>query len=237
MRYILTTLAILIFSVLSSGQNTDYLLQLNTGLFYFSGPSAESTETINYNLDKEDGYTNNPYGSRPGLSYGLSGRVSRITAKGFRLGVGLGYEILRSRIKINQVWQYSGVNNEAVVADGKTNINLQFINLFPSLGYRVLMGNYQLDIDGGLDIGYCLQAKEQGRAESEAGIYETERDRKTINLDLRPRVQAGISKNRLGVYLAYSKGLSNYRAGFEGGTNEASSNLLRFGLQYRLQAG
>lgn len=233
-NYIITTLLI-VLSLKAYGQSTEYKIQVNTGLFKFSGESAEKTESINYNLDKEDGYTNNPYGRKYGISYGVSANMTNITKSNIRLGIDLGYEILRSRIDINTVWQHSSIINETVSAKGKTNLNSSFLNLFPSIGYLFSNSFYHLYFDGGIDFGYCLNTEEKGYAKSESREYETNRVRKTINLDIRPRIQMGIQNNKIGAYVGYSKGLINYKSGFTGGKNEIYSEMIRFGLTYKLK--
>ena len=230
----LITILLVFLSLTIYGQSTEYGIQVNSGFFRFSGESAEKTEQINYNLNKEDGYTNNPYGSKYGLSYGISANITRTTKSNLRLGIDLGYEILRSRIDINAVWQHSDNINETVLATGKTNLNSSFINLFPSIGYQFSKSSMILFFEGGFDFGYCVNAKEKGYAKSESREYETNRDRKTIEFDVRPRIQIGIQKHKIGVYIGYSKGLINYKSGFDGGTNEAYSEMIRIGLTYKL---
>lgn len=230
----LVTVLLVVLSLNVYGQSTDYGIKLNSGFFRFSGESAEKTEQINYDLEKEDGYTNNPYGNKYGLTYGISASVTRTTKSNLRLGIDFGYEILRSRIDIDAVWQHSDNINETVLATGKTNLNYSFINLFPSIGYQLSISSYNLFFDVGLEFGYCLHSMEKGTAKSESRKYETSRDRKTIELDVRPRIQIGIQKNKIGGYIGYSKGLINYKSGFAGGTNEAYSEIIRVGLTYQL---
>jgi hypothetical protein len=72
-----------LFSFLGSAmctqaQQTEYLASANSGIFSFGGLSAEKFSEINaYTYKPFQGYTNNPYGSNPGLVYGLSGQVQR----------------------------------------------------------------------------------------------------------------------------------------------------------------
>ncbi len=234
MKSNLITVFLVVLSLNIYGQSTESGIRVNSGFFRFSGESAEKSTQINYNLDKEDGYTNNPYGNKYGISYGISASVTRITKSNLRLGIDLGYEILRSRIDIDAVWQHGANINETVLATGRTNLNSNYINLFPSIGYQFFNSSFKLYFDGGLEFGYCLNSMEKGSAESESRKYETIRDRKTIELDIRPRIQIGIQKNKIGSYIGYSKGLRNYKSGFDGGTNEAYSEILRVGLTYRL---
>ena len=225
---------LVVLSLNAFGQSTEYGINLNSGFFRYTGESAEKAEQINYNLDKEDGYTNNPYGSKYGLSYGISTNIRRITKSNLRLGIDLGYEILRSRIDINAVWQHSDNINETVPVSGKTNLNSSFVNLFPSVGYQYNKSSMILFFDCGFDFGYCINGNERGNAKSELRDYETSRERKTIEFDFRPRIQIGIQKHKIGGYIGYSKGLINYKSGFNGGTNEAYSEMIRMGLTYKL---
>ena len=216
------------------GQSNEYSFRLNTGLSNFSGASAESTERINYNLDKEEGYTNNPYGNKFGFSYGLSFNLTKVTKSNLRLGIDLGYEAIGSKIAIDGVFLRNNSVNETISATGKTRLQSNLINLFPSIGYQISNSSYRVYLDVGFDIGYILNTTEKGIAKTTERDYETNRDRGTINLDVRPRFQIGISKNKYGGYIGFSKGLVNYKTGFVGGTNETFINYIRFGLTYQL---
>jgi hypothetical protein len=54
---------------------------LNSGLYSYSGLSVNGTTSINYDDQTNSGYTNNPYGSKVGICYGLSLNIKRVTAK------------------------------------------------------------------------------------------------------------------------------------------------------------
>lgn len=228
----------LLFSILilsGFSQSTELTARINSGLFSFSGESAEGTEQINYNLETERGYTNNPYGNRPALSYGVSANISRLTKSNIKLGLDFGYEVLRSKIEINSLWLFSDIINENIDAHGQTYINSSFVNIFPSLGYRTSIRSTSLDFDIGLDMANCLSSTEKGEATSNAGTYTTEVDRKTIEIDIRGRVQLTVSKNKTGGYLGFSQGIRNYKEGFAGGTNIVFSRMVRFGLLYKIK--
>lgn len=230
----LITVLLLFLNLNIFGQSIEYKLQANSGFFRFLGESAEETEQINYNLDKEDGYTNNPYGNKYGFSYGISANITKITKTNLRLGIDFGYEVLISRIDIKAVWQHGDNINETISATGKSNLNSSFLNLFPSIGYQISNSFFNIFLDGGIDFGYCLNSIEKGNAYSKTREYETYSDRKTVELDVRPRIQIGIQKNKVGGYIGYSKGLTNYKSGFIGGTNEAYSEMMRMGITYKL---
>src|ERR1700689_792756 len=85
----------------SFAQKTETSISFNSGLFSFSGQSAEGTTFINYDATTKSGYTNNSYGSKNALCYGFSFQRKRIAGWNFILGYDLGYEVLRSKISIN----------------------------------------------------------------------------------------------------------------------------------------
>src|SRR5699024_4587640 len=79
-------------------------------------------------------YTNNPYGSNKALSYGLALRIQRVTSGQSILGIQLGYEVLRSKMHINQIF----TNNPAspFEVSGQTVLKHRVINIYPAAGYR-----------------------------------------------------------------------------------------------------
>ena len=235
MKKIVLLLITILFLTGVHSQNTEYSLRFNSGLFSFSGQSAEASTFINYNSDRNDGYTNNPYGSKSGLSYGISGNISRITKNNIIFGIDLGYELLRSKIEIDRVSEYNGTINQMIEANGKTYLNNSFINILPTIGYRFSESKLTFDLSGGIDFAYCLGATEKGSATSTTREHITKRDRKTIDTEFRPRIQIGIYKRKIGIYLGYSKGLKNYKSEYVGGVNEAFGNIFRFGIKYRIK--
>jgi len=87
-----------------------------------------------------------------------------------------------------------------------------------------------------LGLAFCLTAEENGNATAENGTtYSTSLDRKTTTTDIRPRLQISTGYKNSGIYLGYSFGQSNYKAGYVGGTNEAYAEFLRFGFTYLLK--
>ena len=232
MKKILLVSSLLFCFASAYSQSTEVNVNLNSGLFSFTGESATSTSWIN-SISEEDGYTNTPYGSRGGLSYGVSASLTQVYKSNLIIGADLGYEMLRSRVKITRV-SASTEGNMPLAADGRTYLNNSFINLFPKIGYRLSLAKISIDLSAGMDIAYCLSAQEKGYAEAGTREYNTARDRKTINTDIRPRVQANVSTGKYGAYVGYSRGIRNYKSDFVGGTNEAYSRLVRFGLTYRI---
>lgn len=216
-------------------QTTEFSSRLNSGFFYFSGESVESTSQINYNLLKEDGYTNNPYGNRPTLSYGISASLSRITKSNIRFGIDVGYEVLRSNIDLDLVFLRDGINSTSEKVNGQTFLNNSFVNFFPSIGYRLTINSFVLDFDLGVDVANFLSSTEVGKANSNTRSYETERDRKNIESDVRGRYQLTISRDKIGAYFGFTNGIKSYKEGIIGGTNSAFSRMIRFGFVYKIK--
>jgi hypothetical protein len=236
MQKIFLTLLVTLFLTNVFGQKTEFRIAFNSGLFSFSGQSAEKYSQINFSDQTKSGYTNNPYGSMIGICYGLSGNVKRITKKNLNLGLDLGFETLRSKVNITTISGYTGTSTYEYTASGQTFLNYNFINLYPYIGHRFNVRKVFLDIVGGFDIAYCLKATEKGDATATNGIkYTTSVDRKTKSTDIRPRIQLAADYHKLGIYVGYSYGLVNYKSGYIGGTNECFGRLVRFGLTYRIK--
>lgn len=231
----LTFSALLFFSIVS-GQKIELNLSFNSGLFSFSGKSAQSSSFINYSSSTNSGYTNNPYGSKNGPCYGVSANIKRVSKRGLIVGADLGYESLSSKVLINSVSDYSGVITTGYDATGKTLLNYDFINLYPFIGKCFIAKAVSFDLTGGVEFGRCLSTKEKGNATATNGNkYATEVDRKTIKTDIRPRIQVSVNYQKAGIYFGYSYGLINYMEGYIGGINESYSRLFRFGLTYQIK--
>jgi hypothetical protein len=227
---------VLIFTTLV-GQKIEYRLGFSSGLFSFSGESAQTTSAINYSKPLNTAYTNNPYGSQQGLCYGLFANMKRVSKKKIVFGLEAGFERVKSVININMVNYYDGISaSTQFPVDGKTYLAFNFINFQPFVGYRFASKGLAFDLAAGVDLAFCLQAKENGNATAENGTtYKTSVDRKTITTDIRPRLQISTGYKSFGVYLGYSFGQTNYKSGYIGGTNDAYAEFLRFGFTYLLK--
>ena len=240
-KTLLTTLSLL-FILTSFGQKNEYRVSLNSGLFSFGGNYAVSSTFINLAASVySSGYTNNPYGTGSGLGIGLSGNFKHLTKKNCILGVDLGFENMRSKVTIDQVYDsWNSLNYEN--AAGKTFLNYHFLNLFPFVGHRFNLNEITADVIGGIDLGYVLSADEKGDAVSESGNhYTTAVERKTQSFDFRPRVQVSFDYSNFGVYIGYSYGLVNYIKGYYVAGNygtsstKCESRLIRFGFTYKIK--
>nr|WP_293834381.1 hypothetical protein [uncultured Arsenicibacter sp.] len=243
------TLLFFVIPALSFGQKTEMMVTLESGLFSFRGHSAENTSFLNvYNRGTSyEGSTNNAFGAKAGISQGVSFQIQRINKRKLFAGIGIGFENLPSKIDLRDVYVAStttsggttsigGVNPNSPVI-GHTYLSNRFITLNPYIGFRFPTEyGVSVDFQAGFDAGYLLSSRENGRAEPANGtVYTTSVDRKYISFDIRPRLQATIHYRRAGLFAGYSRGLVNYKEGWVGGINEAYSNYLRFGAQYRLR--
>jgi hypothetical protein len=229
---LLTTLTI----NLAFGQTTESILALNSGLFSFQGYSAEKTSQINWPGDGSIGATNNPFGAKNGLSYGVSYQIQRVSRSNFIAGVSIGYENLRSKTTIDGINKPDNSGSFREVASGQTYLSNNQLTAFPYLGYRVGIRQVSVDLTGGLDIGYLLSSTENGKATGANGkTYSTSLDRTGIKTDIRPRAQVAVFYRRVGAYTSYAYGLSNYKSGWVGGRNECNSTVIRFGVLYKIK--
>ena len=235
MKQIFLTLLALLSLTYAFGQQTELGVSLNSGLFVFSGPSAQKTSSINYDDQSATGYTNNPYGAKPGICYGLSFYLQRVTRVHMVLGLEAGYEDLRSKVSINQINGYNGISTYEYDATGQTFLNNGFLNLHPFIGYRLALEHVSFDLTGGFDAGYSIKTNERAKAATPNGTkYTTLEDRKTIDVDFRPRIQLSTYCGKFGLYAGYSYGLANYKSGYVGGVNECYARVIRFGVTHQL---
>jgi hypothetical protein len=235
MKNVILLLLLIAITLPSLAQKTEAFLSVNSGLFSFQGVSAEKTSQINLYSDNI-GYTNNPFGAEKGFSYGLSYQIQYLSKNNFIAGISLGYENLRSKTTLNTVNGFDGKTTFQVAASGRSNLSHHFINGFPYVGYRLVNKPIAVDLTGGFDIGYLLKSFESGQAIGTNGVnYKSALERTSIKLDLRPRVQLSAGYAKLGLYVGYAYGLKNYRSGWVGGPNQCNSELIRFGIMYKLQ--
>ena len=236
MRLIFLTLLAFLILINISGQKTELNISLNSGLYSYSGISAQSATSINYNDQTKSGYTNNSYGSKDGICYGLSLNIKRVTTRNFILGLAIGYESLRSKVSIDRIDGYNGTSTYQYGATGHTFLNNDNLNLNPFLGYRINVKAISFDLSGGFDIAYILKSTENGNATATNGIkYSTTLDKTDRSFDFRPRIQFSADYKRYGLYVGYSYGLINYMMWAKGdAVFEVYSRLFRFGVTYEI---
>jgi len=236
MNKILSILTASFFACNTFAQKTELQVQLNSGLFSYTGKSAVNSTFIIYSDQNNKAYTNNPYGSNSGLSLGVSGNIKRVTKKNWLLGADIGLERLRSKTKITEINSYNGSETYNYDATGQTYLNNNFLNVQPYFGHRLMLTQLPIDLSAGLDLAYLLSANEKGKATDQNGKdYTTSEDRKNIKLDFRPRFQVETKYRKIGLYAGYSMVIKNYKSSYIGGTFEAYARFLRFGLTYQLK--
>jgi len=169
MKKLILTITALLTLTIAHGQKTEYRISLNSGLFSFAGKSAEESTFINYSDQLQSGYINNPYGSKNGLCYGMSGNIQRVTKRNFILGLDLGYEILRSKISIVGIAGSTETSTYSYSATGQSFLTNNFMNIHPFFGYRIIEKSVILDITGGIDYAYCFNSNEEGHATDSNG--------------------------------------------------------------------
>lgn len=235
------TLAALLFFAHAFGQKTEFRVALNSGLFSFVGPLAKGTTTIYYYTQTNKSVSNLAFGAKKALSYGLSLNLKRLTKTNILLGVDLGYEVLRSKASIDEVYEYNGTTGNKYNATGQIFLNYSFLNLNPFIGYRFELRHFSVDLTGGLDFGYSLNVTTNGHATTTDGRKYTIFDRgsNSVSFDLRPRVQLSADYKKMGLYVGYSYGLIDYmmwaKVYGNGSSPRALTRLVRFGITYKIK--
>jgi len=242
MEFILKQLVISItlFLFLSNinAQNIELCCSANSGLFSFAKKYAVSSTLIHYDDLSNSGYTDNPFGSKAAICYGLSFTIKEITQKNFIYGVDLAYEDLRSKVNIYKVIEYDGNQTYQYLATGHTFLNNSFVNLYLFVGHRYKLKKVSFDIAGGTDIGYNLGSYEKGSAiASNGNTYSTFAiNRTTLSyIEIRPRIQISAIYKRCSLYIGYSYSVldllvsANSQIKLENFTKD-----FRFGITYNL---
>jgi hypothetical protein len=226
-------LPLLIPGYLCCGQQQQLSFHINSGLFSFGGSSATETSFINVSdVLSEPSYTNNPYGKNSGFSYGIGFQYQKITQKKFIYALQLSYELLSSKLTIDNA--YGEIT--WTVDEGKTILNTNFINLFPSIGQRVkLFEGIDSDFLAGFDFGISLSGKERySLTTSQGDEMSGTNERDTPGIDFRPRIEFANYYKNFGLSIGYSHGLTNYQAVLDGSDRDVKSRYFRFGFSYRL---
>lgn len=230
------TTTLIVFGIIvahaSYGQKTEYSAHLTSGGAAFRGASAESESFLNVSSLDASSYTNNPYGKRPGFSYGLAGQAQRITRKRNLWGAQAGYEVLQSRVKIIGVFERGDAGTPAT---GHTTLTNQFINVHPFFGHRFALKAVDLDVTAGPEVGFLQDSQEKAEVKVNGGEFGYTHDRyQSVEADVRARVNVAAYYHRLGLTAGYSRGFSNYRQNYVGGgTNELYTQVFRLGAAYR----
>lgn len=235
-------LPLLHLAVAAAAQHSEIIGRAGVGLLRFGGDGAEATSFVNYysdNFGVPGGYTNNPYGRRFGAGATVGVRAQHVGQRNGLLALDLGYEWLRSRTTITQLYyaqaSYSSFRG-VYSADGHAALATQNLTAFLGLGHRFSLGTVELDALAGPEVAYVFGFRETG-----SGTYNgsrawatDERNRAANRFDARLRADATAWYHRVGFNASYSHGFLNYKGNLLGGSPEAYARILRAGLAYRL---
>jgi len=241
MKKTFLSLVCVFIAATSFAQKLEVTAGAYSGLFRYSGKSAESASAINASTTSfgSYSYTNNPYGNKTGVGFGLSAQGQLVGKGGFIIGLQAAYEQLKSKISIDHVNISDPISSApatSVEATGSTALKNNIINLNPHLGYRISLTKVKLDILAGADLGFINNTRENGSAKGSNGTtYTTDVDRTTITEDFRLRVGIAASVNKFSLNASYANGISNYMGGYiGGGSHNAHSKVIRIGIAYRI---
>lgn len=219
----------------SFGQKTELYFNSYSGLFSFAGNGATSHSVIiNYPfLDRPYLYTINPYGNTTAFSYALEIQGERITQKQNIYGLGIGFEELTSRVRIDKVTVSSDPAYLQYSVNGNTKLKNTFVTLNPFIGHRYTVRKIWFDFLAGVDFAVCLQSKELGYAPitSQDHVF-VQNDLAKPTIDFRPRIQIKTQIHKFGLMAGYSLGLTNYQTK---NNPKAFSRFVRIGLSYQLK--
>ena len=240
MKKCLLLLPLLALSVPATAQRTEIIGRAGLGLFRFGGKSAESTSFINYYSRGENGYTNSPYGSRLGTGVALGGRVQHVGTRQGLLALDLGYEWLRSRTSITELYYSPATTSSfrgSYSADGSTSLYTQNLTAFLGLGHHFTVGPVAIDALVGPELAYVFSFHEKGSGTYNGNLEWTtnQRNRAANRGDARLRADATLWYNRVGLNASYSHGFLNYQSGLVGASPQVYARTLRLGLAYRLR--
>lgn len=224
-----------IFLSTAYGQTTEFSIHLNSGLSSFGGESATKNSIIIVSdLSTVDNYTNNPYGTKKRLAYGLTAQIQRIGSTGLIFGLQSGYEVLRSRVDINDI---SGeFSNPPTAVSGQTTFKNGFIMVYPYLGKRFNYNGLHIDLTAGPELGFNVISREKGEATTNDDIViKTDRERNPADTDFRLRSSLTVYYKNWGLSTGYSYGIRNYSGALVGANRERFTRFIRFGITYRVK--
>ncbi len=232
-----TTLLLLplIFAATAYGQSTEYSFHINTGLFSFGGDAAtKHSAMVVSDVLTQDNYTLNPYGKEQLFSYGLLVQGNYLTPGQVIFGVQAGYEILRSRVTIDELTgEFPG---PPPPESGQTTLTHGFVTLYPAVGYRFMFNEIAVDLSAGPEIGVRINGQERGEVILQnGGVIDTDTERSSPNTDLRIRPSLMVMYKNWGVTAGYSYGLTDYSDDLLQPDGKVFSRYLRFGVAYKFK--
>jgi len=247
-KYLLLSIILLVFNRLCA-QKIEISMQANSGLFHYAGNGATSASFINQGQSPNQDYTNNPYGNKNAASYGVGVQAQYVSNAGFIMGLQTSYEVLRSKVDITGYYPFyvflAFANTFAptypIPAKGQAFLQNQAVDLSPYIGYRIKFENVSLDLLPGIDLDFGLRSYDKGKASAtdppsnqSAETYKTNFKRPNPPTDFRLRFGAVANYKRMAVTLSYAHGLTNYDKNMAGGNYNVHSELIRFGIAYKI---
>lgn len=225
----------LVFTAAAYGQTIEYSFHVNGGLFSFGGEAAAEYSTISVSdVLTEDNHTLNPYGKEQLFSYGLAVQGSYVTPGQVILGVQAGYELLRSRVAINDLT--GEFISPPPLESGQTTLTHGFVTLYPAVGYRFTFNEIAVDLSAGPEIGIKIIGRERGEALLQNGsVIDTDTERDSPGTDIRIRPSLTVMYKNLGISAGYSYGLSDYSDDLFQPDGKVFSRYLRFGIAYKFK--
>ena len=233
MKQTISTLLILFFFTPVFAQKTEFKIAFNANLSAFNRDAVKESYSDAYTTSVNPHcYTHNPYGSSYRLGYGASAGASYIFKNNRLVGLDAGYEVFKSRVAVNETLEITDSVDIPHFGKGESILTTNIINLFPHAGYRFKGAAVNVDLLLGADVGFVLSSKAKGEVDASDGAkFYPSRNMKSINTDLRPRLQLAVDYKKLGIYAGYSLGLADYKK--DQGQKKASLRIIRFGITYR----
>lgn len=229
----LYVLPFLLLGHIGLAQRTTFSAGLNTGLSRFAGPSAHRTTSMVSGgvFCKCESRAASALGDLTAATVGASAIVQREFKNHFVASLEAGYEVLRTRIIVDEYQ----LDDMIMKADGVNITRHQFINAFPSAGYNFRLNEtLNLTVTGGIDLGFGLKSSSRMTIPDFSENVYTDQDNLVQKVDHRTRVQARLDGKRLAFTASYAHGTRNWLSGWAGGPTGLYMRVWRIGVQYRI---
>lgn len=231
----LLTLLCCLFIYPALAQRTEIQARAGSGVFFFHGKSSERNQNSYVSIGHAQPFTK-PYGRMPGVSATIELMLKRATRSKFIYGISAGYQRLSSRSTVDTLFVAGDFvpTVDTFPTHGSSKFKGNFINVMPFAGRRFKIGKAELDIAGGMEVGFLIKSREDVTFH---GVYSEEikkypDPRKT---DIRIHLSADVNIRRVVIFGKYARGITNYYTPYTGVQPEAYSNFVQLGVGYRLK--
>jgi hypothetical protein len=234
---------ILVITCIFLGCKVDCLAQkaalsanIYTGAQGFSGIGTGKSSVMTFDsVFSGSFFTQHPFGKKPGASFGIAVEYKLITKPGLFFSISAGYEILKSSIALDSVYEV-GTTYKYYKATGKTRFRGNYLNLTPAIGYRFDAAGFSIDLSGGIAFARCLKTYETADANANGKGYHYKKETFHPTTDIRPTLNAMLIHKQYGYGIGYQWGIKNYYGQYIGGPQpEAYSRFLKLALSYRIK--